>query len=72
VVRARATKVVTGAEGMIGEVGVALHAMDPRGTVLVHGEYWDAVSSEPVPKGARVEVVAVEQLRLTVKPVSGG
>lgn len=70
VIRARAAKVVTGAPGMIGEIAVALSELAPQGKVLVHGEYWDAVSSQPLPAGARVRVVAIDKLLLTVKPIS--
>ncbi len=69
VVRARRNKVETGAEGMIGEVGSAITELAPAGKVFVHGEYWDAVSSRPAPAGARVRVVSMEKLRLTVEPL---
>jgi membrane-bound serine protease (ClpP class) len=72
VVRARENKVISGAEGMIGEVGVALVPLEPVGKVFVHGEYWDAVSSEPVAAGQPVEVTAIEHLKLKVRPKSGG
>jgi membrane-bound serine protease (ClpP class) len=75
VVRARRSKVETGAEAMIGEVGKAITPLAPAGKVFVHGEYWDAVSSRPAPAGAHVRVVAMEKLKLTVEPVpeeSGG
>jgi membrane-bound serine protease (ClpP class) len=72
VLKARANKVLGGAEGMVGEVGVALGPLAPEGKVFVHGEYWDAASSQPVADGGRVEVVAVEQLKLKVRPFSGG
>ena len=68
VVRARRNKVETGVEGMIGETGAAITALAPFGKVFVHGEYWDAVSSQPAPAGARIRVVAVERLKLTVEP----
>ena len=71
VVRARENKVISGAEGMIGEIGVALAALDPQGKVFVHGEYWDAVASAPVAAGERVEVTAIEHLKLKVRPTSG-
>ena len=38
-------------------VGVARQRLDPRGTVLVRGEYWTATSEEPVEPGEPVEVV---------------
>jgi membrane-bound serine protease (ClpP class) len=69
VVRARRAKVETGVEGMIGEVGAAITPLAPDGKVFVHGEYWDAVSSRPAPAGARVRVLAIDKLRLTVEPL---
>ena len=70
VVRARRAKVETGVEGMIGIVGKALTPLAPEGKVFVHGEYWDAVSTGPVPAGAPVRVTAMEKLKLTVEPVA--
>jgi membrane-bound serine protease (ClpP class) len=70
IVRSRASKVETGAEGMLGEIGSARTALNPAGKVFVHGEFWDAISSEPAEAGARVRVVALEGLRLKVEPVS--
>jgi membrane-bound serine protease (ClpP class) len=69
VLRSRRAKVETGVEGMIGEVGAAITSLAPEGKVFVHGEYWDAVSSTPAPAGARVRVVAIERLKLTVEPL---
>lgn len=68
-VRARRNKVVTGAEGMIGETGVALGDLKPEGKVFVRGEYWDALSTAPVAAGTRIRVTAMERLKLTVEPV---
>ena len=70
VIRARAAKVVTGVEGLIGETGVALGDLTPQGRVFVHGEYWNAVATVPVKNGEPVRVTAVERLNLTVEPVS--
>ena len=69
-VRARRGKVETGSEGMIGEIGAAFTDLAPEGKILVHGEYWDAVSPRPVAAGARVRVTAIERLKLTVEPVA--
>jgi len=68
VLRARAAKVVTGSSGMMQEIAVAHTALGPEGKVFVHGEFWDAVSSTPVPAGARVRIVAMEGLLLKVEP----
>jgi membrane-bound serine protease (ClpP class) len=68
-VRARRGKVVTGPRALIGETGSAVTSLWPDGKVFVHGEYWDAVSREPVSAGARVRVTAVSDLKLTVETV---
>jgi len=68
--RARRNRVVTGSEGMIGQVGVATGSLCPRGKVFVRGEYWDAISAAAVPDGAPVKVTGMEQLTLFVQPVS--
>ncbi|MCX6636755.1 MAG: nodulation protein NfeD [Acidobacteria bacterium] len=68
VVRARANKVLTGAAGMLGEIGVARTPLQPAGKVFVRGEYWDAEAPCPVAEGAAVRIVAVEGLKLRVKP----
>jgi membrane-bound serine protease (ClpP class) len=70
VVRARQSKVVTGAEGMVGQVGTALDELNPEGRILVHGENWLAQSRSNVPRGATVRVMAIRNLRLRVEPVA--
>jgi membrane-bound serine protease (ClpP class) len=70
VVRARANKVITGSEAMIGETGVALAEVAPEGKVFVHGEYWDASSVTPIPAGAPVRVTGINRLKLIVEPIS--
>jgi membrane-bound serine protease (ClpP class) len=67
--RARRNKVVTGAEGLIGETGIAQTNLSPAGKVVIHGEYWDAVSAVPVPIGARIVVRQIDGLTLRVDPV---
>jgi membrane-bound serine protease (ClpP class) len=62
----------TGVEGLIGETGVARTDIDPlQGRVFVHGEWWNAVSDDPIAAGSRVEVETVKNLVLKVKK-SGG
>ena len=67
VIRARRNKVLTGATGMVGEIGLSRTALEPEGQVLVRGEYWDAVASSNIPAGARVRVKAVTGLKLLVE-----
>jgi len=69
VIQARKGKVLTGATGMIGEIGVARTALEPEGQVLVRGEYWDAIADSSISSGSRVRVKAIESLKLRVEPV---
>jgi membrane-bound serine protease (ClpP class) len=68
-IRARRNKVVTGIEGLIGEVAIAQTELAPAGKVFVHGEIWDAVASANVPAGEKVSVQKVDGLQLRVGPV---
>lgn len=68
IVRARHEKVATGREGMIGEIGVAATDLEPEGKIFVHGEYWNARAAGPVPRGSRVRIRAVEEMRVLVEP----
>jgi len=69
-IRAQMKKATTGKQGLVGEKGVAINALNPQGQVSVHGEIWKAVSSETLKKGEAVEVVGVEGLLLRVKKSS--
>jgi len=65
--RARKLKPATGMGSLVGEVGVSRTAVNPEGTVFVHGEYWKARSGESIPAGERVRVDKVEDLVLIVR-----
>jgi membrane-bound serine protease (ClpP class) len=67
--RARRNKVVTGVQGLVGEIGVTRSALVPEGKVFVHGELWDAVAPSGVPAGVQVVIKRVDGLRLSVEPV---
>jgi membrane-bound serine protease (ClpP class) len=67
--KARRNKVVTGEQGLIGEIGLAQTPLSPQGKVFVHGELWDAVSSANIAAGERVTVRKVDGLQLEVDPV---
>ncbi len=68
--KARANKVVTGSQGLVGEVGVAQTPLSPEGKVFIHGELWDAVASTNIPAGQTVVVRQVDGLKIRVDPVS--
>ncbi len=67
VLRARRNKVVTGAEGMVGQTGVAVGELNPSGTVLVRGEYWHAQASARVPASEPVRITGIDGLTLRVE-----
>jgi membrane-bound serine protease (ClpP class) len=68
--RARRNKVTTGAQGMIGQPGVARSSLAPSGQVTVVGEIWNAYSSIPVPIGEPVVVRGIDGLTLIVEPAN--
>jgi membrane-bound serine protease (ClpP class) len=67
--KARANKVVTGVQGLVGEIGTARTALSPQGKVFVHGELWDAVASTDLAAGQTIVVRRVDGLQLQVDPV---
>jgi len=66
--KARANKITTGAQGMIGEIGTAETALLPQGKVFVRGEIWNATASSNVSAGQSVVVRQVDGLQLRVDP----
>lgn len=67
---AQRMKPVTGVDGLVGEGGRTLTAIDPGrpGQIAVHGEIWRAASGVPISQGRRVRVTAVTGLTLEVEP----
>lgn len=65
-VRIRKQTPVSGKEGLINEIGTADTDISNEGKVFIDGEYWDAWSSEPIGKGEKIRVVAMQGLRLMV------
>ena len=67
-IHAQKARVVTGAEGMIGQIVEARTDIDPKGKVFAEGSYWTAFAEgEPIKKGELVHIVGVEKLRLKVR-----
>ena len=67
VVKAHKRQPVTGAEGIIGEAGIAASDISTEGTVKVHGEIWKAIALQPISQGAKIIVKSVEHIQLTVE-----
>jgi membrane-bound serine protease (ClpP class) len=64
--RAQRSKVTTGKEGLVGELGTVVVPLSPKGKVLVHGEWWDAVSDEELGVGVAIQVLKVNGMTLRV------
>jgi membrane-bound serine protease (ClpP class) len=67
-VRARRMKSRLGPSSLVGRRASAMEPLTPEGHVLVEGEIWQAVASEPVPAGAPLRVVSLEKYLLHVEP----
>lgn len=67
IMRDGSRRVQTGAEGLVGESGITVGALDGSGRVRVHGEYWNAVSDEAIADASPVRVESVDGLTITVK-----
>ncbi|MCD8520181.1 MAG: hypothetical protein LRY36_01330 [Alphaproteobacteria bacterium] len=62
----RKKKVTTGTESMVGDSAEVIEWKDGKGRVTAQGEPWKAVGDEPLKKGDRVKILAVEGLVLKV------
>ena len=67
VLRTQKRRQTMGMEGMVGEIGEARTALNPTGRVFVHGEQWSAEGEEEIGAGEKVQVVAIDGLRLKVR-----
>ncbi|HEY5572967.1 MAG TPA: nodulation protein NfeD [Anaerolineales bacterium] len=73
--RAQRAPVRTGQEALAGKTGIARSEIKPDhpGSVQLGGELWTAEMAdgdEPIPQGARVEVVRAQGIRLYVRKLS--
>jgi membrane-bound serine protease (ClpP class) len=67
-VRARNMKSQLGVDALVGRIAKAMEPLTPEGHVLVEGEIWKAVASEPVAAGAQLLVAGHENYLLRVTP----
>ncbi len=69
-IKAQRRKPTTGAEGIIGEIGVAISDLDPEGEVRVHGEIWKSKSvAGTIKTGQKIKVEGISNLTLMVSEV---
>jgi membrane-bound serine protease (ClpP class) len=71
-VRARHMKSQLGVDALVGRSAKAMEPLTPEGHVLVEGEIWNAVASEPVDTGTQLLVAGHENYLLRVKPAGPG
>ncbi|OGL48865.1 MAG: serine protease [Candidatus Schekmanbacteria bacterium RIFCSPHIGHO2_02_FULL_38_11] len=67
IVRAHSKKTTTGKEGLIGTTGSAETDIKKTGTVMVHGELWNAVSDEEINEKEKVKITGINGLLLKVE-----
>ena len=72
VVRTWRQQPLSGAEGLIGQVGEVRVRLTPRGKVWLHGEYWNAESDEEIEEGLKVRVVGINRMVLRVRRTTAG
>ena len=70
VFRAHMSKPQTGTGGLLDEIGIVKKTIDPEGKVFVHGELWQARSTESIDVGTKVRVIGVDNLILDVETLS--
>jgi membrane-bound serine protease (ClpP class) len=68
--RARRGRPVSGAEAMVGTVGLARTDIAPEGQVMARGTLWRArTGGVAIPQGSQVRVLSVSGLLLVVEPL---
>lgn len=65
--RSHRLRTITGIEGLVGETGVVKAKLNPHGSVLIHGETWNAESETTISDGEKVVVEGVEGLTIKVR-----
>lgn len=66
--RARKQPIITGDEGMIGKVG-KIDYYKKEAWILIDGERWRAISSEPLTQNDHVTIVEMKGLTAIVKKI---
>jgi membrane-bound serine protease (ClpP class) len=70
-IRAQRRKVVTGIEGLVGEIGEVIETLSPVGIVKVQGEIWKAESlAGTIDKGEKVRIKEMKNLKLFVEKIN--
>jgi membrane-bound serine protease (ClpP class) len=65
--KAQMAKPATGAEGLVGEIGIVRSRISPEGKVFIHGEFWNAYADEVIEENEKIRVLKTEGLILKVE-----
>ncbi len=68
-IKAQMRRPYSGTESMADGQGEAMTDIANEGKVFFQGEYWSAQSQSPIPKGAKVKILKVDGLKLTVEEI---
>lgn len=68
-IKAQLRKHFSGAEAMINAEAEAVTDIAGEGEVFLKGEYWQATSEKPIKKGAKVKILKVDGLSLSVEEI---
>lgn len=67
-IHAQKNRIVTGKEGMIGELAEARTDINPKGKVFAEGTLWNACTDgEPIKQGETVRILSVDKLVVRVR-----
>ena len=70
-IKAQQRKVVTGIEGLTGDIGEVVETLSPTGIIRVQGEIWNAESlSGTIDKGEKVRIKEMKNLKLFVEKIN--
>jgi membrane-bound serine protease (ClpP class) len=70
VYRTRMLPAATGADTLVGALGVTSTEIAPEGMIHVAGELWRAVAQTPIARNQPVKIIARKGLTLEVRPVN--
>ncbi|TMI98343.1 MAG: nodulation protein NfeD [Bacteroidetes bacterium] len=70
-IKAQRRKVVTGIEGLVGDIGEVMETLSPIGIIKVQGEIWNAESlSGTINNGEKVKIKEMKNLKLFVEKIN--
>jgi membrane-bound serine protease (ClpP class) len=70
VIKASKNKIVSGDKAIFYEIGEAITDItEESGKIFIHGEYWNAISDDFIPKGSKIQPIERNGMILKVKKI---